>query len=106
MADLSWLQAIESLAERGDERHQVFQLRGARPQHREAQLEGCYRLLIRKVLVGGNEEVEFGFGEPEELSVFDPGPTHLRDRMHLNARELPLEQPGQVLVEEDAFHAT
>src|SRR5579872_6380952 len=60
----------------------------------------------RKVLVCRHEEVELGFGKPEQLPVLDSSPAELCDGPHLTARELPLELPRQVFVEEDPPHAT
>ena len=71
VADLPDLYAVECLQERRDQRQQIVQLRSGSAQHHNAQLEGRERLLIGQVLVSGHKDVEFGFGEPQQLPVLD-----------------------------------
>ena len=58
--------------------------------------------LIPQVPVHREKDIELPGGPAQEFAVLDPGPATLGDRSRLVPRQVPLQLPGQALIEKDA----
>ena len=62
-------------------------------------------LLIADVLVGGDEQVELGFGQAQQVAVLDAAPASLLGRRSFMAGEQLVHRPGDALVQKDSHAA-
>ena len=90
-----WLESLERLKNPSDQRHERFEAVASGYQNNDGDGKRLEVLLEFDVLIGGEDGVEFVGGLPQECTVTQAGPAHLRNRTNLVAYEQVSERPRQ-----------
>lgn len=86
-------------------RHQLAQhsdriaLRG---QHNHSDFEYGKVLLISELLIDGQEDIEFLFGDAQQIAIAFTGPAHLRSGSRIVARQVAFQASRNAFVKQDA----
>jgi hypothetical protein len=92
----------KQVAEVAHQRLQIGYVVGPGDEDDDRELETSEFLLLRKMAVGSDEDVEEACGAAEKVAVLAPGPPYVADAANLMARKVGLEPMRKRLIKEYA----